>query len=170
MSTRSVIAIIDGDGNGQAIYCHSDGYPGAPHGVGHKLLSYWDDPDKMRELMQLGNLNRLGTIIGDRIAFTRPDNPDALARWQGQCLAYGRDRGDPNAGATAFDGGTDALFARDWSLDFWAEWVYAYTPDGWFASKMGGFMGMTPHDPPRAQPLAELVARNTAEREARRQA
>ena len=45
MSTRSNIAIEDEKGKIHAIYVHSDGYP---NGVGHCLLTYYNDYKKAK--------------------------------------------------------------------------------------------------------------------------
>lgn len=85
MSTRSNIGIINADGSVTAIYVHSDGYPS---GVGKTLLDNYNTADKVRELLKLGDLSVLGTVIGEKHDF---DNHDFTSKW---CRAYGRDRGE----------------------------------------------------------------------------
>ena len=81
MSTRSTISF-----NGRTIYCHSDGYKQGPHGVGFKLKKFWNTPEKIEKLLDLGNLSSLGEEIGEKHNF---DNRPA-----GVCTAYHRDRGE----------------------------------------------------------------------------
>lgn len=54
MSTRSRIGMVQDDGTILSIYCHSDGYLDAPHGVGHKLHTLFQRPTLINELLQLG--------------------------------------------------------------------------------------------------------------------
>jgi hypothetical protein len=102
MSTRSRIGIFNDDQTITSIYCHFDGYP---EGVGAKLITYWAHPDKLNELMQLGDISALGEVIGDKHDFDwRSDltGPDGLSDWAAAekdprakwTLAYGRDRGE----------------------------------------------------------------------------
>ena len=59
MSTRSRIAIKTETGY-RSIYCHWDGYP---TGVGKTLMDWWDTPEKIHNLMDLGDLSQLGDSI-----------------------------------------------------------------------------------------------------------
>lgn len=119
MATRSTIAIKQGD-KVTAIYCHFDGYR---EGVGAILDQYYQDADKVRQLMDLGNLSALSREIGDKQDFNNRDtnNDD----W---CLAYGRDRGETGQEARTFDS------VADWVTNFNSgeEYYYLYTEgEGW---------------------------------------
>ncbi len=86
MSTRS--AIIEKTGSVyRGIYCHFDGYE---DGVGHVLLKHYQDPTKVKALIDLGDISSLGEVTtppdGQRHSI---DNP-----LDGITVAYGRDRGD----------------------------------------------------------------------------
>lgn len=59
MSTRCTIAMKNDDGTLTAIYCHHDGYLS---GVGKTLLNYYQDPRKVRQLMELGDISSLGVF------------------------------------------------------------------------------------------------------------
>jgi len=59
MSTRSRIAIKTETGY-RSIYCHWDGYP---TGVGKTLMDYWNTPERIHALMDLGDLSQLGDSI-----------------------------------------------------------------------------------------------------------
>lgn len=98
MATRSRIG-IEGKNGITSIYCHWDGYP---DNNGRILVEHYTDEDKIMQLMKLGNLSILGSELGEKRPF---DNPykygtDEYETWQekykGQCLAYGRDRGEKN--------------------------------------------------------------------------
>lgn len=57
MSTRCRIGIEQPDGTIKSIYCHHDGYY---EGVGTVLQKYYDTPEKINELMELGDISCLG--------------------------------------------------------------------------------------------------------------
>ena len=54
MSTRCYIAKQAGAGKYRTIYCHSDGYP---EGVGQTLLTYYGYPEKIDQLLDLGDIS-----------------------------------------------------------------------------------------------------------------
>ena len=60
MSTRCRIAIKEENGTYRSIYCHNDGYP---EGVGVTLETYYVNPDKIEDLMDLGDLSSLGASL-----------------------------------------------------------------------------------------------------------
>jgi len=88
MSTRSAIIMKTNDGYA-GVYCHSDGYMEAPHGVGHKLLTYYTDIKKVAKLIALGDLSSLG----ERVAPLANHHSFEHAE-DGTTVAYGRDRGE----------------------------------------------------------------------------
>lgn len=88
MSTRSYIGTRNTDGTVDHIYCHFDGYP---EGVGAILIKHYTNPNRVNELMKLGDLSVLGKFIGEKQDFDK--------RIRDCCLAYGRDRGDANTEA-----------------------------------------------------------------------
>ena len=55
MSTRSHSDIWNEDGSLDVIYCHWDGYPSYNGAV---LLHHYQDPEKIRELIALGDINQ----------------------------------------------------------------------------------------------------------------
>lgn len=58
MSTRCRIGIQNPNGTITSIYCHHDGYPAY---VGKCLVDFYTDEDKIRKLMELGDMSALGT-------------------------------------------------------------------------------------------------------------
>ena len=89
MGTKSLIAIETNDRTFEAIYCHFDGYP---DGVGKILLDHYQDPQKVKKLISLGDLSSLGPEIGEEHDFD--DHDPAM------CNFYGRDRGEDEVSAT----------------------------------------------------------------------
>lgn len=85
MSTRSTISIKNQDGTFTGIYCHFDGYPS---GVGVTLLEKYQDENKIRELIALGDISVLGEEVNPKgsHSYSSPES--------GVTIAYGRDRGE----------------------------------------------------------------------------
>lgn len=65
MSTRSRIGMIQKDGSVKSIYCHFDGYP---EGVGAVLKKHYTNPEKVEELLELGDISVLGTFYDEELA------------------------------------------------------------------------------------------------------
>jgi hypothetical protein len=97
MGTRGTIALEYADGTVEQIYCHWDNYLS---GTGQILQNNYMDPFKVQQLLDLGNLSTLGEEIGVKRPFDAPGrygSDEYLAfqsKWAGQCLFYGRDRGE----------------------------------------------------------------------------
>jgi hypothetical protein len=87
MATRGTIAIQNEDGTVTGIYTHWDSY--LSHN-GRILQNHYTDETKVRELIALGDLSCLGEDIGVKVDFE-----DHVSH-KGQCVAYGRDRGETN--------------------------------------------------------------------------
>lgn len=104
MSTRSAIAIQTPEGKFKAIYCHWDGY--LEHN-GAILYQYYRDPEKVNQLIDLGDLSSLAPEIGDKHNFD--DCPE------GVCNFYGRDRGEDDVECRVFDTVLDVVKYYDWS-------------------------------------------------------
>ena len=86
MSTRSYIAKQIGDNKYRTIYCHSDGYLTYN---GAMLLDHYNSPEKLDELLRLGDLSCLGVNINPDPS--RPHSFDHKKRQDGVTVAYGRD-------------------------------------------------------------------------------
>lgn len=86
MSTRSTIAIRNLDGTMQKIYCHWDGYI---EGNGVLLQRYYNTPEKIRELLALGNISSLNKKVNPTTDTHSFDHPEADV-----VVAYHRDRGE----------------------------------------------------------------------------
>jgi hypothetical protein len=103
MATRSTIAAFTPDGRIEQIYCHWDGYL---DNNGVILLLHYTNPEKITELMNLGDISILGKEIGEKHDFNSSDKDD----W---CKAYGRDRGEVNIIKRVFENFSDFLNNRD---------------------------------------------------------
>ena len=87
MATRSNIAQLLPDGRVKVIYCHCDGYPA---GVGSMLEKHYNTPDRVNDLMALGDLWKLRQYL-------YPTGPHVEgAREPRVTVAYGRDCGEPD--------------------------------------------------------------------------
>jgi hypothetical protein len=134
MGTRSTIAIQNADGTVTGIYCHWDGYTS---NNGRILQENYTDEAAVRELIALGDLSSLGETVGTKTDFSNPAD--------GQCVAYGRDRGEKDV---------DAKTCADWAAlleDFGQEYDYLFTPGkGWCVRYFSGWGNAE-------QPLAEAI-------------
>ena len=61
MATRSTIAKEFEDGTIKQVYCHWDGYF---DGVGTTLLKHYTNNEKLDQLLELGDISRLGSGLG----------------------------------------------------------------------------------------------------------
>jgi len=113
MATRSYIGVRNTDASVDYIYCHFDGYP--EHN-GAILTEYYSNINRVNELLNLGDLSVLGKFIGEKQDFDK--------RVVGNCLAYGRDRGESNVDKK--NSGYDELIT-DQSVDY----VYVFDGDYW---------------------------------------
>ena len=93
MATRSNIAQLLPDGRVKVIYCHCDGYPA---GVGSMLEKHYNTPDRVNDLMELGDLVTL-----DQHLYPTGPHSDG-AREPRVTVAFGRDRGEPNSQARTY--------------------------------------------------------------------
>lgn len=110
MSTRARIGIPTPEGV-ESIYVHFDGYP---EGVGEKLATHWVTSDKVRELIDLGDLSILGEDVGEKHPFHIDHGTQATEAELRMCLAYGRDRGEQDVGS------------KTHSLDNWPDYGQEY--------------------------------------------
>ena len=124
MGTRSTIAIQNADGTVTGIYCHWDGY--LSHN-GRILAENYTTEESVRELIALGDLSSLGETIGEKVDF------DDYDPHEGQCVAYGRDRGEINIEAQTYASWSELLDAFGQSYD------YLFVPgQGWLVATQNG--------------------------------
>jgi len=113
MATRSYIGIRNADASVDYIYCHFDGYP--EHN-GEILTEHYSNASRVRSLLELGDLSVLGKFFGEKQDFDK--------RVVDTCLAYGRDRGEPNTEAknASYD---------DLIIDQSVDYVYIFDGEYW---------------------------------------
>lgn len=142
MGTRSTIAIQNEDGTVTGIYCHWDGY--LSHN-GRILQENYTTEAAVRELIALGDLSSLGETVGSKVDFNDYDSHN------GQCVAYGRDRGEKNV---------DARTCSSWDQlisDFGQEYDYLFQlGKGWRVRYFEGWSSAE-------LPLAEALERDAQE-------
>ena len=92
MSTHCLICKENGPSNNKGIYCHSDGYISY---AGFILQTFYNTPEKVDSLLNLGDLSRLGYEIGDKIDFDKNRiDMEYYTEHKKQCVSYHRDRGE----------------------------------------------------------------------------
>lgn len=124
MATRSTIALEYADGTVDQIYCHWDGY--LDHN-GKLLLAHYQDPFKLQQMMQLGDLSSLHPEIGTQHDFDDREASD------GQCTFYGRDRGETGIEARRFKDFKDYVDNHQYE-----EYEYILRTDGlWYVCQYG---------------------------------
>lgn len=118
MATRSTIALEFADGTVGQIYCHWDGYLS---NNGKILFEHYQDPFKVRELIDLGDVSSLGPEIGTKHNFSEVCQ---------DCTFYGRDRGETGIEARYFENFED--YAGNHQTE---EYEYILRKDGrWYVS------------------------------------
>ena len=96
MGTRSTIALEYADGTVGQVYCHWDGYL---ENNGMILYKHYQDPFKVRELLDLGDISSLGREVGKQHPFSPHFDEGSkiaydAAQAAGFTTFYGRDRGE----------------------------------------------------------------------------
>lgn len=127
MSTRSHIAILNGAEGVRTIYCHSDGYPA--HN-GHILDTYYACQQKIADLIDLGGLSLLGEHVHPDPK--KPHRFDYNQRQPGVTIAYGRDRGEKDTGATCYET-LEEWHAAMWP---WIDYAYLYVGGAWLCAEV----------------------------------
>lgn len=124
MSTRSRIGIVNSNGSVESVYCHHDGYLS---GVGKVLIRGYMDPDKIRQLVALGDLSSLHE------ALAIPGNK----LYADVTVAYMRDFGEKHCHAeldrdiVAYlkrAAECNAEYAYLWDHNNWFVWCYPHPP------------------------------------------
>ena len=113
MATTSYIGKQLPDGKVKYIYCHWDGQL---DNNGKILVENYNTSEKLDQLLELGNLSVLGPEIGEKRDFDSPLD-------RKYCLAYDRDRGEPNQGAKTCE-------LDQYDSEF-VNYAYLYTDEGW---------------------------------------
>jgi hypothetical protein len=115
MATRSRIGIENENGTISSIYCHWDGYP---DGVGVTLEEHYSNSQKLRMLINLGDISILREHVAtmDEHTFENPK--------ENVTVAYHRDRGEEKREAR-----TDVSIEQ-FKKRLSESYNYVYTKDG----------------------------------------
>ena len=132
MSTRCRIGIENKDGTITSIYCHHDGYPEV---VGEILVNHYKTEEKIRKLLELGDMSYLGTEPVENLRGW--ETPKAgTADWlkaymelhpENQCVIY-KTRGEDCPAKTH----KDIEEYQRHSRDCWGEYAYLFKNNEWF--------------------------------------
>lgn len=125
MGTRARIGIVKPDGHIISIYTHWDGSPDHHAPI---LLGHWATPEKLSELLALGDLSTLAEQIGEKHDFESRDRRD----W---CKSYKRDRNEAGCEAQIHSG-TTAFEQVAYDCD--AKYVYLLRDGRWIFSETPG--------------------------------
>jgi hypothetical protein len=122
MSTHARIGMEQEGGKVKSIYCHFDGYPSH---VGRILNESFKDHDKVKALIELGDISYLEGEI-------EPTGPHSFASPQeGVTVAYHRDRGEDLQ--FNYDSSVPAFFASQSE-----SYIYMFTQEGeWLVKRTG---------------------------------
>jgi len=128
MATRSTIALEYADGTVGQVYCHWDGYL---ENNGRILAEHYQDPFKVRDLIDLGAISSLRPELGEKQDFdARYTGGDVREDWT---LVYARDRGEDLVKHSFKD-------FEDYKANHqYEEYEYILRKDGnWYVSKYNG--------------------------------
>lgn len=137
MATRSTIALEFADGTVEQIYCHWDGYIDYN---GRILFEHYQDPFKLRELIDLGDISSLGPNIGEQHPFSPYDSAEDRAAYEaardaGWTTFYGRDRKESGVSARKFADFEDYVACHQYE-----EYEYILRRDGnWYVCQYGPY-------------------------------
>lgn len=110
MATRSVIA-IEADNKIVSAYCHWDGY--LEHN-GDILFKHYRKPEKILQLISLGDMSSLGQEIGEQHDFDAQNN-----KWT---TYYGRDRGETDTECRTWADRKE-MIDHHWDCEYFYLWT-----------------------------------------------
>jgi hypothetical protein len=124
MGTRSRIGMMNEDGSITSVYCHWDGYP-SHNGV--ILLENYQDPEKIKMLISLGDLSSLEKklIPEGNVVHSFEDPAD------GVCVFYGRDRKENGTSCRVSANMKEFIEIADW-----CDYCYIFEAGVWFVIAM----------------------------------
>lgn len=119
MGTRSFIVVPNPKGDYSGIYCHWDGYP---EGVGKTLELHYQSKEKIRKLINLGDLSSLHAEIEPT------GHHSFMAAQEGVTVAYGRDRGERNVAKRTRKSLHELV---EIAANMWCEYIYLHLNGVW---------------------------------------
>lgn len=116
--------MMNEDGSITSVYCHWDGYP-SHNGV--ILLENYQDPEKIKMLISLGDLSSLEKklIPEGNVVHSFEDPAD------GVCVFYGRDRKENGTSC-----GVSANMKEFIEIADWCDYCYIFEAGVWFVIAM----------------------------------
>lgn len=120
MATRSNIAYKTPEGKIRSAYCHWDGYPA--HN-GEMLRRYYTDYDKVKQLVDLGQISYLRKNINPTNTTHSFETPQ-----EDVTVFYGRDRGEENVGYQEYNDFAEYVDAGE-------EYMYFFDGNDWIVNK-----------------------------------
>ena len=129
MSTRSNIVLFDSSINKTTdIYCHFDGYH---EGVGATLSEHYNDLDKVKALIELGNISSLYANVAPEDGVEHSFSKKA----EGVTVAYGRDRNEEGQEAWV-----SLEYTNIYQIQIDNEFIYIFdvATETWFTNVEGG--------------------------------
>ena len=125
-STRARVGIKSTSGKIKSIYVH---YDGGLSNVGADLKKYYKNIDKVKQLLNLGNLSSIGKEIGEKQDFKNPHD--------GWTVAYARDRGERKQPAKISNDVDTFIKDTDYTSGEFA-YYYDLTDKSWYYAKLSG--------------------------------
>ena len=123
MSTNCNIGIENQDGSVEYIYCNFDGYIA---GVGETLMKYYTTPERIREIISMGDISSL-----DKHIHPSPNKLHSFSCPQENvCIFYNRDRGD--------DKNLSGTYNALKYFEIHSEFLYLFTKGSWWYSTDNG--------------------------------
>jgi hypothetical protein len=125
MSTHAAIWMRNSEGTVTGIYCHYDGY--LSH-VGRILQAHYNDPEKVKALISLGDISYLGNTLESKAGQHVDNNINTIVDKDRYTLAYG-ERPSEADDVESFMNGWKEEFNYFWNGNDWlffddVKWVY----------------------------------------------
>ena len=130
MATRSTIAMKTDEGRIRSIYCHWDGYVGYN---GKMLDGEYKTTDKVKQLIDLGDISSLRKDIGEKHPFDRNHNEPELEMYEDWTTAYHRDRGEEWARVAPSSYDTVGEWVAE--FDMGVEYFYLFDGRDWLVHR-----------------------------------
>jgi hypothetical protein len=135
MSTRSRIGIRNDNGSITSIYCH---WNGDLLWNGRTLFQSYQQEEKVRELIALGDLSQLKTHVSP---LDKPETHSYETPHKDVTIAYQRDRGE--TGCKAFTDKNEKSYLKT-ANETDADYVYLYQKGTWYYNYgKGSFIELT---------------------------
>ena len=116
------------------------------------LMAFYQDEEKLEELLALGNLSVLAPLPGEKHPW---EERLEYARNKAWSTAYIRDMGESESTNAAMVHRSVKAYESAAKGAGWVEWAYLHTPDGWQFFKASAYWGKA--ERPTWSSLAEYL-------------